>query len=149
LKPGPVKLALAIAFAVLIGQTMSSVVDDLQSRNMLRTVLASVAGIFLAMTAVAFYDKNSFIGLGGYLFAALIGLILARIALMFVSNPEDLARGNNILAWVGTVLFSVYVAYDTQALKYTSKKNPDYVNNSLGLFLDIVNLFNSVEDLYE
>jgi FtsH-binding integral membrane protein len=147
-KPGPVKLVLAIVFAALIGQTMTSVVKDLESKNLLRTVLASVAGIFLAMTAAAFYDKDSFLGLGGYLFAALIGLILARVALLFVSNPQDLSKGNNILSWVGTVLFSVYIAYDTQALKYSSKKNPDYVNNSLGLFLDVVNLFNSVEDLY-
>jgi len=147
-KPGPFKVVLAIAFAVLIGQTLISVVNDLESKNLLRTVLVTVAGIFLGMTAAAFYDTNSFLGIGGYLLAALIGLIVARIALFFVAKPEDMSRGHTILSWVGTVLFSLYIAYDTQTLKYMSKKKPDYINNSLGLFLDIVNLFANVEDLY-
>jgi FtsH-binding integral membrane protein len=147
-KPGPFKVMLAIVFAVLIGQTLVSVVNDLESKNLLRTVLVTVAGIFLGMTAAGFYDTNSFLGLGGYLLAALFGLIVARIALFFVTKPEDMSRGNTILSWVGTVLFSVYIAYDTQTLKYASRTKPDYINNSLGLFLDVINLFGNVEDLY-
>ena len=147
-RPGPIKVVLAIAFAVLIGQSMASVVNDLESKQLLRTVLVTVAGIFLGMTAAGFYDTNSFLGLGGYLLAALVGLIIARIGLLLLAKPEDMSRGNTIFSWVGTVLFSVYIAYDTQSLKYTSRKNPDYINNSLGLFLDVVNLFNNVEDLY-
>lgn len=150
-KPGPYKYALFAAFCLLIGQTLAPQVDKLQEKGTLREVLVSVGGIFLAMSAVGFLDNQNILGFGGYLFAALLGLIIARVALM-VGNwagPDsmDFSKINTILNWFATVLFSFYVAYDTQRLKdKTVQRGKDYVDASLGLFLDILNLFSSQND---
>lgn len=129
------------------------VVESAENKKVLREVLASVFGIFLAMTAVAFYDKGNLLGFGPYLFAALIGLILARLVLFVLqisdSESTDFTNINTLLSWFGAVLFSVYIAYDTQVIKYRAKKPYDYVDLSLGLFLDIINLFTNIEDLYD
>jgi FtsH-binding integral membrane protein len=152
-KPGPIKYILATLFCILIGQTLWPVVESAENKKVLREVLGSVFGIFLAMTAVAFYDKGNLLGFGPYLFAGLIGLILARIVLLVlnVSNPEsiDFTKTYTLLNWFGTVLFSVYIAYDTQVIRYRARKPYDYVDLSLGLFLDIINLFTNIEDLYD
>jgi len=152
-KPGPVKYFLAALLCVLIGQTLWPIVESAENKNVLREVLASVFGIFLAMTAVAFYDRGNLLGFGPYLFAGLIGLILARIVLLVlnISKPEsmDFTNTYTLLNWFGTVLFSVYIAYDTQVIRYRARKPYDYVNMSLGLFLDIINLFTNIEDLYD
>ena len=146
-KPGPYKYFLFAAFAILIGQTLAPLVDMYQAKGTLREVLASVAGIFLAMTAVGFIDNQNILGFGGYLFAALIGLVVGRLILLFTQfgDPNtDFAKANTLLNLFATALFAVYVAYDTQLLK--QQRNKDYINSSMGLFLDIINLFTSQSD---
>ena len=79
--------------------------------------------------------------------AALIGLIVARIFLIVVKLGDptsDVTKTNTLLNWVGTGLFAVFVAYDTQVLK--QRKNKDYVDASLNFFLDIINLFTLQSD---
>ena len=145
-KPGPYKYFLFAVFSILIGQMLAPQVKSLEAKGQLREVLASVAGIFLAMTVVGFVD-NGLLGFGGYLMAALIGLIVARLLLIVVKLGDptaDITKTNTILNWLGTGLFAVFVAYDTQVLK--QRRNTDYVGASLGLFLDIINLFTLQSD---
>lgn len=146
-QPGPYKYFLFASLSILIGQIIAPQVKSLEAKGQLREVLASVAGIFLAMTVVGFVDKQNFLGFGGYLVAALIGLIVARLFLIVVKLGDptsDITKTNTIINWIGTALFAVFVAYDTQLLK--QRKNKDYVDASLGLFLDIINLFTLQSD---
>jgi uncharacterized protein len=154
LEPGPVKYVLAIAFAALLGQILTKFVKKLEDKKTLDDVLITVAGIFLAMTAVGFYDNQNILGFGVYLFAGLIGLILARIMLILGllggAPSESISSINTALSWFGTILFTVYVAYDTQRMKEDArKKKKDYINSSMGLFLDAINLFTNVGDIIE
>ena len=117
--------------------------------------MVSMLGITLAMTALAFYDtKNRILGWGSYLFVGLIGLILARLAVLGLSftsiQTESLGSISNLLSLFGSALFAVYLAYDTQMMRLRIQRNEkhDYVDYALGPFLDIVNLFTSLEDLY-
>ena len=149
--PGPLKYLMFAAFCYLFGQILASYVERLKAKGSLREVLASVAGIFLAMTIVGFVDNQNFLGFGGYLFAALIGLILARISLLIanLSSPDaiNFKNVNTLINWFATVLFAIFVAYDTQRLKDKQvQKSKNYVNSSLGLFLDIINLFVSQDN---
>lgn len=150
-KPGPYKYVLFAAFCYLIGQVIAPKIDTLQEKGTLRDVLVSVGGIFVAMSVVGFLDNQNLLGFGGYALAALVGLILARFALMVanMAGPDsmDFTKMNTILNWFATILFSFYVAYDTQRLKdKTVQRGKDYVDASLGLFLDILNLFSAQSD---
>jgi FtsH-binding integral membrane protein len=149
-KPGPYKYLLFIAFAYLFGQMMAPVVQRAEEKGILREVLASVAGIFVAMTILGFADNQHFLQFGPCLIVALIGLIVARLILILagMSSPEstDFTKVKTLLSWFSTILFAAFVAYDTQLLKLRQRKPYDYVNSSLGLFLDIVNLFSGQVD---
>ena len=100
-KPGPYKYFLFFLFCVLIGQTIAPIVQQAKARGTLREVLASVGGIFLAMTIVGFVDNQNFLGFGGYLLAALVGLILARIGLIIAKlsdvSSTDISKTNTDL----------------------------------------------------
>jgi FtsH-binding integral membrane protein len=154
LPPGPLKYLVFVAFSFVLGQMLSNYVKELESKNILTDVLVTVAGIFFAMTAVGFYDNQNILGFGGYLFAALLGLVVARLALLVGvvggAPIKALSSVNYALSWFGTILFTVYVAYDTQRLKEDALlKKKDYINSSLGLFIYAINLFRNVGDIIE
>lgn len=154
LQPGPIKYALAVALAALLGQILTNFVKKLEDKKTLDDVLIIVAGIFLAMTAVGFYDNQNILGFGVYLFAGLIGLVIARLVLMLGllggAPTQAVSSINTALSWFGTALFTVYVAYDTQRMKEDARrKKKDYINSSMGLFLDVINLFQNVGDIVE
>jgi len=155
LSNGVFKYAVAALFCLLLGQTLSVLVERLQQKELLPQVLASVIGIFAAMTAVGFYDKQNLLGFGGYLFAALIGLVLGRIGLLIAMgsgvSKETLLNVQTGLSMFATGLFSIFVAYDTQQLKRDAKYKikPDYIDASIGLYLDFLNLFINVGSLMD
>jgi FtsH-binding integral membrane protein len=153
LSPGPLKYVVAALFCALLGQSMTAFVRNLEQRDLLAKSLIGTLGIFLAMTAVGFYDKQNLLGFGPYLLAALVGLLVARIGadLLLPSSSPKSTTVNKAFSWIGVALFAAYTAYDTQVMKADarSNKSPDYINSSLGLYLDFLNLFQSVGSLEE
>jgi FtsH-binding integral membrane protein len=102
------------------------------------------------MMALGFYDRQNMLGFGPYLLAGLIGLILAQALVMIFASPAEKEKAINWLRLIGIALFAVLTAYDVQLIKEgasgcrAAKKAgmaPDYPSESLGLFLDFVNIF--------
>ena len=102
------------------------------------------------MTALGFYDSGNFLGLGPYLLAGLIGLFLAQLLLIALGTREEKKKGIPWLQLFGVVLLSLFTAYDIQVLRVNARacrasKNrnfqPDYPVESLGIYLDFINLF--------
>ncbi len=152
LSPGPLKYIVFGVFVVLLGQMISVTARRLGQKGLLDDVILTVLGIFLAMSVAGFLAGNRILGFGTYLFAALLGLVIARIVLLVlgIMTTTPTEKVQTILSWFGTILFSIFVAYDTAVLQARGRlreKNPDYVDASLGLFLDIVNLFGDVGDI--
>ena len=122
----PLKYIAAIAFAYLLGQMSGPLVKLLDERNIL--------------------------GLGPYLFGALIGLIVAQFILFILEattavKKQQYFQGAKVLSFFGTALFSLFAAYDTQIVKLharTCKKQGYYIEESMGLFLDFINLFQNI-----
>ena len=49
-----------------------------------------------------------------------------------------------IMSYIVIILFSIFIAYDTNRLAYYAKtcvKSPNYPHHSMNLFLDIINIF--------
>jgi len=100
------------------------------------------AGIFGGLTIYAMTTKTDFTGMGGYLAAAVIGLILMSFVAMFF--PGEMMQ--KVIGGFGAILFSFYIVYDTQLICGGKHKKhafgvDDYVFAALNIYLDIINLF--------
>jgi FtsH-binding integral membrane protein len=155
--PGsPLKYVFFAGFAFWIGQVIKPLVKNLEDNKLLVRVLLLTTGVFVGLMAIGFYDNQNTLGFGPYLLAALVGLILARLAIYVFATPEERAKAENWMALAGVGIFSLYTVYDTQMVKENARmcgsmlrkgRLPDYPAESLGLFLDFVNLFSNLSEL--
>ena len=150
---GPVKYIAFAAFAFWMGQVLQPLVAKLQDKKTLSHILTLTAGVFFGMMAIGFYDKQNVLGFGSYLFAGLAGLIVVQLLIVAFATPAEKMKALNWIRAIGVALFAAFTAYDVQVLKEGAKgcrvmKNagapPDYPRESLGLFLDALNLFSYI-----
>jgi FtsH-binding integral membrane protein len=143
---GLLKYGLFALFCFLFGQIINGFVKRLDKVAVLSDTLFIVGAIFVTMTVVGIYDKGNMLAWSAYLYAGLLGLLCATIISMFFSTKER----SDASVWISrfvVLLFTLYIGYDVQVLKLHAKKcksEPDYVNESMNLYLDVLNLFTGV-----
>jgi FtsH-binding integral membrane protein len=151
----PFKYPVAIAMAAFFGQLMSSLIHRLDEKNILLDVLVMTTGVFAGMVALGIYDNQNLVGLGGYLMAGLVGLILASLVMILLRASKAVSGkqadiGSKVMSGLGVGLFALITAYDTQQIKERARRCsgvPDYVNESVSFFLDFINLFTNLSNL--
>lgn len=151
----PYKYPLALLITMVFGQMLSSLVYQLDEKDILLDVLTMTTGVFGGMIALGLWDNQHIVGLGGYLAAALLGLIAGYLMLFVLRATKTVSgsqagTGQTALSGLGVALFAVYTAYDTQLMKArarTCSGSPDYVNEATAFFLDFVNLFTNLANL--
>ncbi len=143
---GVFKYILFFIFCVLFGQILVSVTNRLQMKGNLNEILFDVALIFMTMTFIGFVDNQNLIGWQNYLFGMLLILLLSFIASAFFSNEKEKNTRHIWLSRLSVILFAIFIAFDVEILKENAKlcKSPDYINESMNLYLDIANLFSGL-----
>ena len=117
-----------------------------KNNNVILQVLFSLVGILVFFSAVAFV-KPEWISLswGPVLLFLLIGAIIALIVSYIVGRKNKRNRVPKPLSYFIIGLFILFVLYDTKLIQVHAKtcttKTADYVNESLGIFIDALNLF--------
>jgi len=97
--------------------------------------------IFLTLAGIATTTKKDFSFMGKFLMIGIILLIVASLANIFFQIPAlSLA-----LAGVGVLIFSGFILYDVSRIVNGGETN--YIMATLGLYLDIYNLFTSLLQL--
>jgi FtsH-binding integral membrane protein len=139
--PMPVKLVLFSTLSILLGMNMLAASKAVPVEA-IRAAILSTIGVFVAMTIVGFGLAAAGINIGFMGFAltmALVALIIAWIVISFVGASTLVLK---VMLTIGVVLFSIFVAYDTNALLLDSRR--DVVDGALGLYLDVINLFSNL-----
>jgi modulator of FtsH protease len=137
----PLNLVLLFAFTFMTGFTLAPTLAMYIAANMGYVVgeafgLTAVA--FAALTIFAMNTKRNFSTMGKTLFIALIILIVASIANIFLHLPMlQLA-----IASVGAILFSFFILYDTQNIIKGNVSSE--IEAAVALYLDFLNLFISL-----
>jgi modulator of FtsH protease len=109
------------------------------------TLIAMAAGgtgaIFFALAGVAATTKRDFSGLGKFLFAGMILVLVAALANIFFQIPAlSLA-----IAALAVVIFSAYILYDINRIVQGGETN--YISATLAVYLDVYNVFVSLLQL--
>merc|ERR1719265_630420 len=106
------------------------------------------AAIFMGLTIYAWTTKTDFTGFGPYLFGALMafmmfGFIMGIMSMFGVYMPQLMMMYN----FCGVLIFVMYIIFDTQMILGEMGGHQfqfsidDYVFAALTLYLDIINLF--------
>jgi modulator of FtsH protease len=136
-------LLLLYGFTFVSGLTLGQVVDAYIGAGLGAIVLQAVAitGVMTGgLAAYAVTTKRDFSGLAPYLFIGLLGFIVAGLIGIFFGG----SLFSFILGWAGAILFSLLLVYDVQRAKYAEDTMGNAVVITLGIYLDIINLFLSV-----
>ncbi|KAH9942403.1 UPF0005-domain-containing protein [Epithele typhae] len=132
----PLNYILLSTFTLLEAFTLGIMTAFFDSEIVLLALLITV-GIFLGLTLFTLQSKYDFSGMGAWLFAGLIALMMTGIVGMFVPLGNTM---NLIYAAGGCLLFSGYVIYDTYMI--TKRLSHDeYMAAAISLYLDFINLF--------
>jgi FtsH-binding integral membrane protein len=140
-----VALGLFYAFSVFEGMTLGLIIDSYLARGMGMVVVnasATTAGLVLVLSAYAWTTKRDLSGMGTYLMAGLLAVILAGLVMMVLSLfGMPMGIFGFLLSVVTAVLFSGFVMYDMQRLKNAQSGVDDPIMLAVGIYLSIFNLF--------
>lgn len=133
---------LVFLFTGLMGFSLGPMLSHyLHAANGAETVglaLLATGASFLGLSAYVHVSKRDFGFMGGFLFVALLTLIVVGLISMFFNVPGlSLA-----LAYFSALLFSGYILYDTSQIIHGRQTN--YLFATIELYLDILNLFTSL-----
>ena len=133
-------------YSVLNGLTLSVIFVAYTGTSIAQAFFVA-ASTFAALSVYAVTTKRELGGMGQYLFAGLIGLIIASVINMFLRSGTL----DYLISFVGVFLFMGLTAYDTQMIKRMSDQmsgnvgEGDFIRMSilgaLRLYLDFINLF--------
>lgn len=123
-----------------------------KASNTLRGVLLSLVAILVIFSVVVFIkpDLVSF-SWGPILLFLLVGVIISHIIFRFTMNKRTVTQNKNYVKYSSyfiIVLFIFFIMYDTKkiivAAKTCREKTADYINQSLGIVIDALNIFQSL-----
>ena len=137
---------LFIGYSALNGLTLSTVFLAYTSSSIAGTFFIT-AGMFGAMALYGLVTKRDLSGLGSFLFMGLIGLIIASVVNIFLTNSGL----DWIISLIGVGIFTGLTAYDVQKIKRMGEEGileqgeaavkKGAILGALALYLDFINLF--------
>jgi modulator of FtsH protease len=138
-------VALLLAFTFFMGLMLSRILQMALGFSNGGTLIAMAAGgtgaIFFTLAGVAATTKRDLSGLGKFLFAGMILILVAALANIFFQVPAlSLA-----IAALAVVIFSTYILYDINRIVTGGEDN--YITATLAVYLDIYNVFVSLLQL--
>ena len=143
-KPG-LNLLMLFVFTTLSGITLVPLLGFVIAKSGVMAV-AQVLGmttiVFGVMSIYAIKTKNDLANMGKMLFIALIVVFICSIVNIFIGSPVM----QTIIAGASAVLFSLYVAYDTQNIIRGAYQDP--IDAAVSLYLDFLNIFISILQLF-
>jgi len=137
----PKRTAILGGFGVLQGLSIGPLLEaviDIDPRIVVTAFVGTVV-VFACFSASALYaQRRSYLYLGGMLSSGLSLLVtLGFLNIFFRSTAAA-----NVSLYVGLLLFSGFVIFDTQLMiERCDQGNTDYVMDALNLFLDFVSIF--------
>lgn len=139
-KPG-LNLALFYAFSVFEGMALGIIIESYVAQGMggvVRNAALTTGGLVMVLGTYAWTTKRDLSGMGGYLMAGLLAVIVAGLVGIFVQSTIF----HLLLSAATAVLFSAFVMYDFQRLRYAQADGQTTaVWIAISIYLDIFNLF--------
>ena len=139
-KDSGVGVALLLGFTFFMGLMLTPILSfTLRAYTngafLIMTAFGGTATVFAVLASVATVSKRDFSGMGTWLFAGLIVLMLASLANIFLHIPAM----SLVISVIAVAIFSAYILYDVQQIINGGETN--YIRATLNIYLDVYNIF--------
>jgi modulator of FtsH protease len=129
-----------LAFGVVTGIVIAPLLSVLRASGdeyIVYEALAATAATTGGITLYARTTSRDFSRIGGWLFAALIGVVVAMVIGLFIQSTAF----QIFISAAACVVFSLFLLYDIQRVTTTGNAPGNAIRLALKIYLDVFNLF--------
>ena len=134
----PVLLGFTFFMGLMLSRMIGMILGFKNGSELIMTAFAGTAGVFLVMASLATVIKRDLSGMGKWLMVGAVVLMVGSIINIFVGSSAGMLAIS--VAAIG--IFSAYMLYDIKQIIDGGETN--YISATLALYLDIVNVFQSL-----
>ena len=134
----PVLLGFTFFMGLMLSRLIAMVLGFKNGPDLVMTAFGGTAGVFFAMASLASVIKRDISGMGKWLFVGAVTLMVGGIINVFVGS----SAGMMAISVLAIGIFSAYMLYDVKQIIDGGETN--YISATLALYLDIVNVFQSL-----
>lgn len=135
-------IAILLGFTFFMGLMLSRLIGHIlgfaNGAQLITTAFGGTAAILATMASIATVSKRDFSGLGKWLFAGVIVILLAALANVFLHLPALYL----VVSVLAIAIFSAYILYDVQQIINGGETN--YITATLNIYLDVYNIFSNL-----
>jgi modulator of FtsH protease len=134
----PVLLAFTFFMGVMLSRILAIVLGMKNGADLVITAAGGTAAVFLVMANLSTMIKRDLSGMGQWLFAGALAILIGGIINVFIGSTAAFAA----IATLAIVVFSLYLLYDLKRIVDGGETN--YIAATLGLYLSLYNIFQSL-----
>ncbi|MFC3683508.1 Bax inhibitor-1 family protein [Hydrogenophaga luteola] len=139
-------VAILMAFTFFMGLMLSRLLGVVlgmgNGTTLVMAAFASTAGVFFTMATLATVIKRDLSGMGRWLFAGMIAILIAAVINVFIGSSAMMLA----LTALSTLVFSLYMLYDVKNIIDGGETN--YIVAATQLFIDIFAVFQNLLALF-
>ncbi len=134
----PVLLGFTFFMGLMLSRMIAMVLGFSNGASLVMTAFAGTAGVMFVMASLATVIKRDISGMGKWLFAGVLVLLVASIINIFVASTMGMA----VISTLAIAIFSAYLLYDLKRVIDGGETN--YISATLAIYLDLFNIFQSL-----
>ena len=133
-----VLLGFTFFMGLMLSRMIAMVLGFKNGAELVMTAFGGTAGVFFVMASLASVIKRDISGLGKWLMVGVIILMVGSIINIFVGS----STGMLVISVLSMAIFSAFMLYDLKQIMDGGETN--YISATLTLYLDILNVFQSL-----
>jgi modulator of FtsH protease len=133
-----VLLGFTFFMGLMLSRMIAMVLGFKNGSQLVMTAFGGTAGVFFAMASLSTVIKRDLSGMSKWLFVGAIVLMVGSIINVFVGSTA----GMMAISMLAIGIFSAYMLYDLKQIVDGGETN--YISATLALYLDIINVFQSL-----
>jgi modulator of FtsH protease len=133
-----VLLGFTFFMGLMLSRLLAMVLGMKDGTGIVMTAFGGTAAVFFVMATLSTIIKRDLSGMGKWLFAGALVIMVGAIINVFVGS----SAGMLVISTLAIGLFSMYMLYDLKQIIDGGETN--YISATLALYLDIFNVFQSL-----
>ena len=134
----PVLLGFTFFMGIMLSRMIARVLGFKNGTELVMMAFGGTAGVFFMMASLSTMIKRELSGLGKWLYVGAVVLMVGGLINIFVGS----SAGMMVISMLSIAIFSAYMLYDIKSIIDGGETN--YISATLALYLDIINVFQSL-----